>query len=103
MSIRATLEARLTEVPGLDQRRSRYGHGGAYFVGEREVAHFHGENRMDVRLTREVIREHKARGPMDPRVRTRGSSADWVEVRVSETSDLAYALSLVEEAARANA
>ena len=103
MSVKEELDRRLALVPGLVGRQSRYGHGTAYFTGGREIAHFHGETRMDVRLTREVIRQLKSEGGLDQRIRTRGPSADWVEVHVERRGDITYALSLVEEAVRANA
>jgi len=102
MSIREELERRLTALPGLEKRPSRYGDAKSYFVGGREIAHFHGDTRMDVRLTKEEIRRLKSEGTLDHRVRTRGSSAEWAEVHVTDSKDIPYALSLVEEAIRAN-
>ena len=58
---------------------------------------------MDVRLTKEVIRELKLRGPLDGRLRARGPSAEWIEVHVTDATDVPYAISLVEDAVRANA
>jgi Family of unknown function (DUF5519) len=101
-SPRAELEARLAQLPDLDRRPSRYGNGLAYYVGDREVVHFHGDQRMDVRLTREVIRIRKAEGGFDARVTTRGPSADWASVRVEAPDDVSPALALVEDAIRAN-
>jgi hypothetical protein len=103
MAARAELEKRLGTLPGLDRRPSRYGNGASYFVADREIAHFHRDGRMDVRLTRQRIREMKAEGLLDARVATRGASADWASVRVDEANDIAYAVNLVEEAMRANA
>jgi Family of unknown function (DUF5519) len=100
---REELEARLALLPDLVRRVSRYGNGLAYYVANREIVHFHGDQRMDVRLTREVIRLRKAEGGFDQRVQTRGPSADWATVRVQEPSDVELGLSLVEEAIRANA
>jgi hypothetical protein len=102
VTVREDLERRLEGLAGLERRRSRFGHAFAYFVGDREVAHFHGDGRMDVRLTRELIRQLRTEGRLDPRVRTRGPSAEWVAVPVAETTDLELALVLVEEAVRAN-
>lgn len=103
-SLREEFDRNLPGIPGLVRRApSRYGHGFAYFVGNREVAHFHGDERLDVRLTRAGIRGRVAEGGFDARVRTRGPSADWVTVRLENASDLALALALLEEAARANA
>jgi hypothetical protein len=99
---REELESRLAELPDLVRRPSRYGNGFAYHVGDREIVHFHGDQRMDVRLTRDVIRLRKSEGGFDARVKTRGPSADWASVRVAETRDVAFALALVEDAIRAN-
>lgn len=68
-----------------------------------EIAHFHGDQRMDVRLTKERIRELRAQGAFDSRVSTRGPTAHWVAVRVAEEADVAAAVRWVEEAVRANA
>ncbi len=103
MTFRAEIERRIAALPGVVRGPSRYGHGSAFRVGGREIAHFHGEHRMDVRLTRARIAEMKADRPLDPRVQTRGPTADWVEVEVSVASDVSLVVSLVEEAARANA
>jgi hypothetical protein len=102
VTVREELEARLAELPDLVRRRSRFGNGFAYHLGDREIVHFHGDQRMDVRLTREVIRLRTAEGGFDERVTTRGPSADWAAVRVEASADVALALALVEDAIRAN-
>jgi Family of unknown function (DUF5519) len=100
MSVREELERRLGETSGLVRLPARRGPGSVYLAGNQEIVHFHGDERMDVRLTRERIPELKAQGAFDERVRTRGPSADWVAVRVSVESDLPMALRLVKEAIR---
>lgn len=102
MTIRTELESRLLALPLLSRWKSRFGDSHAYFVSDREIAHFHGDERMDVRLTKERIRELKAKGPLDPRIRTRGPSAEWAAVRISGEVDIALAVELVEEAIHAN-
>jgi luciferase-like monooxygenase len=102
MTIREELEKRLQSLALLTRRKSRFGDSHSYFLADREIAHFHGDERMDVRLTRERIREMKSEGTLDPRVRTRGPSADWAAVRVAEEQDLSLAVQLVEDAIRAN-
>jgi hypothetical protein len=102
MSVRNELERQLMAIPGLVRHVSRRGPGDAYFVGDREIAHFHGDERMDVRLTKEVIRLRKSEHSLDERVRTRGPSAEWATVRLAESRDIPLAVSLVEEAVRAN-
>jgi hypothetical protein len=98
MSVRELLERRLLEIPKLSQRPSRRGHGSTYFAGDHEVAHFHGEERIDVRLTRGRIHPTGSVREFDKRVTTRGPSADWVAVRIEEVQDVPLALSLVKEA-----
>ena len=102
MSVRASLERSLSALPELERRPSRYSDSDSYFVGDREIAHFHRDSRMDVRLTKEAIRRLKSERALDHRVRTRGPSAEWAEVRVGEEKDIPYAIYLVEEAIRAN-
>ncbi|MGI0155261.1 MAG: luciferase family protein, partial [Thermoplasmata archaeon] len=95
MSVREDLEIRLAALPGLVRRRSRFGDAYSFFVANREIAHFHGDGRIDVRLTRQLIRQMKVEGTLDPRVRTRGPSADWATVPLTEQRDLVLALGLV--------
>jgi hypothetical protein len=99
---REELERRLAAVPDLERRSSRWGPLPAYYIGEREIAHFHKDGRLDVRLTRTEIRERKARAALDPRVETRGPTSEWVAVRASAFADLAFVVDLVESALRAN-
>jgi hypothetical protein len=103
MSVREDLEARLAAVPGVVRRPSRWGHAFAYHLAQREIAHFHGDQRMDVRLTKERIREYVSNHAFDERVKVRGPSAEWVAVRVLEARDIPLALKLFEEAVQANA
>jgi hypothetical protein len=102
MTVREALETRLQRLPFLTRRKSRFGDSHSYFLADREIAHFHGDERMDVRLTRERIRELRSDGALDPRIKTRGPSADWATVRVVEERDISLAVELVEDAIRAN-
>lgn len=103
VSIRDELERRLALIPGLSRRRSRYGDGYSFFLADREVAHFHGDTRLDVRLTRRRLQEMRQEGPIDPRVEQRARPTEWVSVRMTVPSDVEFAVGLVEEAVRANA
>jgi len=102
VTVRQELEKRLLELPGVELRPSRYGHGPSFVTGGREIAHFHGETRMDVRLTKEEIRLRAAEGTLDRRIHTRGPSAEWVEIHVDTEREIAFAVALVEDAVRAN-
>jgi hypothetical protein len=100
MSVREELERELAAVPGVTRHPARRGHGFAYFSGEQEIAHFHGEERLDVRLTREEIRKRATARAFDERVHVRGPSADWVAVHLAAAGDVSLALSLVRDAVR---
>ena len=84
MTVRGEIERRLAEISGPTPRESRYGHGLAFYVGRRAVVHFHGDQRMDVRLTAEVIQRRTHEGGLDDRVSPEGGAPNWVKVRVSE-------------------
>ena len=96
------LELGLLRLPGIVKRLSRWGNGTAFYVGTREVVHFHGPKEVDIRLTRERTREYRSARPHDSRLRFRHSGSDWVAVRVEKSGDVAFALELCEEALRAN-
>lgn len=102
VSARTDLERRLVELHLLTRRPSRFGDSQSYFVADREIAHFHGDQRMDIRLTKERIPELKSVGVLDSRVKTRGRTAEWVAVTLADSRDVEYVLQLMEEAIRAN-
>ena len=102
VSIRRYLERRLEELPGLTRRPSRSGGSRSYFLAGREVAHFHGDQRMDLRLTKERVPKLKSAGLLDSRVTIRGQYAEWVAVALTDPRDVEYALQLLEELIRAS-
>jgi hypothetical protein len=101
-TVRAAIERGVLSLPGVSRRKSRFGDSESYFVGDREIAHFHGDEQMDVRLTKEAIQQLRATGAIDPRMRPRGSSAEWLRIVVKGAADVVFAVELVEQAARNN-
>jgi len=97
--VRSDLEARLAGIDGAVVSDSMFGHGDAYWVNGKEIAHFEGEDVIEVRLTRAVIREHRAAFKADPRVQLRPSGADWITVQVSSAEDIVFVVELVTTAA----
>lgn len=85
-------------MPGLTRLPGRRGTGSRWVAGSQEIAHFHGEERLDIRLTKERIRLYVQEQRFDERVRTRGPSAEWINLRLDRSADLDLALSLVSEA-----
>jgi hypothetical protein len=97
VSLRARLTGRLLRLAGIELKTSRFTGDEAFFVGRREVAHFHGEDTIDVRLTRQRIRSLREDLESDARVTTRGGS-DWLEFTFARPRDLDRAVALVRTA-----
>jgi Family of unknown function (DUF5519) len=102
VSPREESERKLADIPNPARRRPRLGNAHAFLGGEREIAHFHSDGRMDVRFTCQRIRELKMEGALGPRVRARGPSADWAAVSLQAGRDAPLAVELVEDAMRTN-
>lgn len=99
----AEFDRRATEIPGVKRQvSSRRGHGNSYLAGEREIAHFHGAERLDIRLTSTVIKKRLAEGGFDEGVSARSPTANWVAVHLTADT-LPLALDLLRVAIRANA
>jgi hypothetical protein len=92
----------LLTVDGVYEAPSRFKDDLAYWVDRTEIAHFESETALDLRLTRAVIREVRARLRADPRVHLRPNSADWVTVDAAGPQDSAFVRDLVERAAAAH-
>ena len=101
-SLADELAKEILRLPGVSSRRSHWADGVAYYVGTREIVHFHGAAEVDVRVTREVSRQLRSARPPDPRLRFRHSGSDWVATRLEDLGDVRFALALCEEALRAN-
>jgi hypothetical protein len=98
----AAVHRRLKAVPGVDVGESMFGHGSAYWVNGKEIAHVEGDGDIEVRLTRAVIGERRRALKADDRVRLRPSGADWITVRCASTADVAFVLELVTAAEQAH-
>ena len=75
--------------------------GPAIWVGRREVAHFDGDDSLDVRLTERLISERRAELQSDVRVALRQGSSDWIDI-IRSDSDLSFASRVVQHAIEAN-
>lgn len=103
-SARDEFDREAIAIRGVSRRAAtRHGHGYSYFAGDREIAHFHGDARVDIRLTSAVIRRRLADGGFDSRVRARSPTANWVAVDLGAPGALPLALGLLKEAVKANA
>jgi hypothetical protein len=104
MDPRPTLDARLRLIAGVTAKPSRFSDIDSYWVGTTEIAHFHDDETLDVRLTRNEIRARTAALRADPRVELRQSKdADWLAVRFVTLEDVEFAVDLVRVAAAVTA
>lgn len=77
----------------MEEGENSWGEGAALWVNSRQVANFSGEDALELRLTRPVIRELRERLRANGRVTIRASS-DWVNLRIGSESDVDLALEL---------
>ena len=95
-SLKRTLLARLSSIDGLEARPSVVAGGTALFHRGKELAHFHHDHEIDLRLTRKVIRALGLSQPADSRLHsTRSASSHWIEVRFSTPTEVERVVELV--------
>jgi hypothetical protein len=87
--LRRDLVAKLEKIKGLEDRPSKVAGGSAIFFKNKEIAHFHHDNEIDVRLTRKIIRAEGLNHPDDSKIHHhRSPSSDWIELRFTKPSHL---------------
>lgn len=96
------LAARLRRFEDVIEADSAFQPGQGYWVNGKEIAHLDEDDVLDLRLTRNVIRERRAELKADPRVTLRRSGSDWVEVRFRTLADVEFAAILMEQAVAAH-
>ena len=99
---RRALKDQLASIDGVTVSESMFGHGDAYWVNGKEVAHFEAEAVIEVRLTKAVISARRAALKDDARVELRRSGADWITVRFRSDDDAAFVVELLTIAADAH-
>jgi len=73
---------KLEKIPGLEDRPSTVAGGSAIFYKNKEIAHFHNNNEIDIRLTKKIIKLEKLSQPNDSNFHHhRGPSSEWIELR----------------------
>lgn len=95
MKLRKSLIKKLEKIEGLQDRPSKVAGGSAIFYGEKEIAHFHHNNEIDVRLTKKVIKKEKLNHPTDSKIhRHRSPTSEWIEIRFNSAKDVDEAVRL---------
>ncbi|MBY0416117.1 MAG: DUF5519 family protein [Bdellovibrionales bacterium] len=89
MSLKKELVKRLEEIPGLEDRPSIVAGGSAIFYKNKEIAHFHHNNEIDVRLTKKIIRSEGLSHPEGSEFhKTRSKTSEWIELRYTKKDHL---------------
>jgi hypothetical protein len=96
------LREELCRIDGVVESDSAFTHDQAFWVNGKEIAHFEGENAMDIRLTRAEISARRAALRQDPRIELRPNSSDWLTVSYPEDADHEFVVALVEIAVAAH-
>jgi hypothetical protein len=81
---------------------SMFAEKSAYWVNGREIAHFEGNDLIELRLTKAVIKERRTEFKADPRVELRPSGADWLTIRLKSPEDADFVLELARLAEEAH-
>lgn len=87
--LRNELIKKLERISGLEDRPSKVAGGSAIFYKDKEIAHFHDDNEIDVRLTKKVIRKEGLHHPTDSKIhKHRSPSSEWIEIRFHKAKDV---------------
>jgi hypothetical protein len=85
----------LAEIPGLDERASKVAGGSAFFYRDKEIAHFHHDTEIDLRLTKDVIKREGLKHRIDSKVHAgRSASSQWIELTFTEQAHIDHTVRL---------
>ena len=104
-SLRARVWRAIAAIDGADQGSSIFADDDAepaLWVDGTQVAHFHANDVLEVRLTKERIRADRERLRGDARVTLRKNASDWLKVTFARQADIAFVRDLVETAVAAH-
>jgi hypothetical protein len=96
------IRAGLLALDGVVESEGAFGDGDAFWVNGKQIAQFHGEDAIELRITRAGWGTHRDRLKPDARVRRHGASSDWIDVRFASAGDVAFVLEMAEIAVSAH-
>lgn len=97
-TIREILRLKILELPGIIAGRSRFGGNEAFFLGKREIAHFHVKDEIDISITKQFAAQYIGLPQAIPGKRP----SDWMALRLENDKDIALAVKMVKKAIMAN-
>jgi hypothetical protein len=96
------IRAALLALNGVVESGSAWGEGEAFWVNGKQIAAFHSDNAIELRITRSAWSANRERLKADKRVRRHGASSDWIDVQFGSPGDVAFVMELAELAASAH-
>ena len=84
----------LITFPSVVERQNEFGTKHAYFYRNREFAHFHSENQMDIKIPRNEIEQIAPDAIENP------FSAQWILFNINSEDDAKRAFLLLQKAYR---
>lgn len=92
----------LRKLDGVMESPGTFNDEDAFWVNGKEIAHFHGEHAIELRLTRKEIGARRTALREDPRIELRAGASDWITALFASMRDVAQVLDLAEVAAQAH-
>jgi hypothetical protein len=97
-ALKKELQARVGDLTDVTIKKSRFSKSVAFWRGNKEFAHFHKGNSIDVRLTKPLIKKLKP----DYRLEIAYPPRDWLVVHFETEEDLDFAFQILEKAHKAH-
>jgi hypothetical protein len=89
MSLKSDLLKKLELIPDIVDRPFKIAGGSAIFYKNKEVAHFHHDNEIDVRLTKKIIRSAGLNHSDDSKFhKQRNPSSEWIEWKFTRSEHI---------------
>ena len=94
--LRAEFERRVLQLPDVSVGLWKDADLVCIFYGENELAHFHGETVLDLRLSPKIIREEKLSRLVSTRIHPqRSQNSRWIGVELETWDDIDVLVQLV--------
>ena len=101
MKLKLQLIGKLERLSGVESRPSIVAGGTALFYKKKEIAHFHNDNEIDVRLTKRVIRQELLKHPKGSKFHHhRSPNSEWIELRFKRSAHVDEVVRLFKLALR---
>ena len=97
MRLKEKLIKELEVIKGLEQGPSKVAGGIALFYKNKEIAHFHHDHEIDLRLTKKIIKLEGLNHFDDSDFHHhRSKTSEWIELRFKKTADIESIVRLFE-------